>query len=404
MIAIGEYAIPVMSYTYGVINWTEEEIKNADLLVRKKLNIYKMFELKSDIDRLYTPRSMGGRGLQSIWDGFKCANTRIAHYMNSNTDDHIKVCANFDRQCLFSIIKRAEKYSTLHKSPTPENIESRPLLRQAKIVSQKLRETIHKDRYETFLSKPQHGALFRKMKENDTDMKMSFSWMDKCHLSPQSEAYICGMQELAIFTRWHERHILKNRESDLCRICKKESETTFHLLSGCDALAKKEYFDRHNNVARYVHYQICKKYNIQTEPKWHLHRPAEVYMDDGIELLWDIPITTARTIGANRPDIVIRDKCNKMTYIIDISCPCDTNVHTKEIEKISKYCSLRVELAKMWNTECTVIPIIVGGCGTVTKEFTKYLGMIPAELSPEMCLKIALLGSEKIMRSALSRK
>lgn len=127
-------------------------------------------------------------------------------------------------------------------------------------------------------------------------------------------------------------------------------------------------------------------------------------MDGKIELLWDIPITTARIIGANRPDIVIRDKGNKMTYIIDISCPCDTNVHAKEVEKISKYCSLRVELAKMWNCESVVIPIIVGGCGTVSNEFTNYLNMIPADLTPEMCLKIALLGSEKIMRSVLSRK
>ena len=127
-------------------------------------------------------------------------------------------------------------------------------------------------------------------------------------------------------------------------------------------------------------------------------------MDENIELIWDMPITTARAIEANRPDIVIRDKCNKKAYIIDISCPCDLNIHNKEVEKISKYCSLRVELAKMWNSECVVIPVVVGGCGTVSKEFPNYLQMIPAELSLQMCLKITLLGSEKIMRSALSRK
>ena len=26
MVAIGEYVIPVISYTFGIINWTEEEI------------------------------------------------------------------------------------------------------------------------------------------------------------------------------------------------------------------------------------------------------------------------------------------------------------------------------------------------------------------------------------------
>ena len=94
-----------------------------------------------------------------------------------------------------------------------------------------MKETIHKDRYDTFLSKPQHGSLFRQMIEKDYDVKTCLSWIEKCHLSPQSEAYIFGLQEMAIFTRWHERHILKIRESDLCRICKKESETTLLVVT-----------------------------------------------------------------------------------------------------------------------------------------------------------------------------
>ena len=109
--------------------------------------MYEMFESKGDIDRLYVPQSMGGRGLQSVWDGFRCAHVRLAHFMNGNIDCQINACANFDQQSLFSIIKRAGKYSALHKPATPENIDSRPLLRQAKIVALKLKETIHKDQY-----------------------------------------------------------------------------------------------------------------------------------------------------------------------------------------------------------------------------------------------------------------
>ena len=74
----------------------------------------------------------------------------------------------------------------MHKQAIPENIESRPLLRQAKIVSQKLKETIHKERYETFISKPQHGLLFQQMIDKNYDMKTCLSWVEKCHLSPQS--------------------------------------------------------------------------------------------------------------------------------------------------------------------------------------------------------------------------
>ena len=271
-------------------------------------------------------------------------------------------------------------------------------------MAQKFKEAVQKKRCETFLGKSQHGVFFKQMKSNELDTKTSLSWLEKCHLSPQSESYICGAQELSIFTRWHEKHLLKTNDSDMCRVCGKQTETTSHILSGCDTLAKKEYLERHNNVANYIHYETCKKYNIQTETKWHLHRPKEVYMDSRVELLWDMTLTTDRDVGSNRPDIVIRDKKERKVFIIDVSCPSDSNVKSKENEKITKYSGLRVELAKMWNSECIVIPVVIGGLGTISYNFANYLKMIPADLSIAMCLKITLLGSEKIMRSVLSRK
>ena len=81
MIAINEYVTPVLTYTFGIINWTEQDIKDIDIHVRKSLNMNRMFEIKSDIDRLYTTRKMGGRGLISAWDCFKCTNIRLAHFL-----------------------------------------------------------------------------------------------------------------------------------------------------------------------------------------------------------------------------------------------------------------------------------------------------------------------------------
>ena len=78
----------------------------------------------------------------------------------------------------------------------------------AKIVSKKKKEAICKERYNKSIAKPQHGVFFRQMKENDIDVKTTMSWMGNCHLSPQSETYICGAQELAIFTSWHKKNIV----------------------------------------------------------------------------------------------------------------------------------------------------------------------------------------------------
>ena len=94
----------------------------------------------------------------------------------------------------------------------------------------------------------------------------------------------------------------------------------------------------------------------------------------------------------------------KKTYIIDIDCPSDVNVNSKENEKISKYSGLRVELAKMWACECNVVPVVIGGLGVVSDKFVQYLNMIPAVISSDLCQKITLLVSELIMRSCLSRK
>ena len=135
-----------------------------------------------------------------------------------------------------------------------------------------------------------------------------------------------------------------------------------------------------------------------------MHDPPEVIMNNNIELIWDMILTTDRNVGANRPDIVLRDKANRKVFIFDISCPSDVNTCAKENEKISKYSALRVELGKMWNCESVVIPIVIGGLGTVSMKFHEYLKMIPADISVEMCLKLTTLGSERIMRSVLARK
>ena len=123
-----------------------------------------------------------------------------------------------------------------------------------------------------------------------------------------------------------------------------------------------------------------------------------------VEILYDSILNTDRPHVFNRPDIVVRDKENKKCYIIDVSCPNDINVNEKEQEKISKYSGLRVELGRMWKCDCVVIPIVVGGLGVVSNYFMKYMEMVPAKISATMCIKIALLGSEKIMRRFLARK
>ena len=51
----------------------------------------------------------------------------------------------------------------------------------------------------------------------------------------------------------------------------------------------------------------------------------------------------------------------------------DYTVKLKENEKMSKYLDLARELKKLWNMKVTVIPIVVGALGTVTKGLVQGL-------------------------------
>jgi hypothetical protein len=64
--AIGALAIPVLRYSFGIINWRLEEIKKIDRKTTKILIMYKMHHPKFDIDRLYVKRKEEGRGPSQI--------------------------------------------------------------------------------------------------------------------------------------------------------------------------------------------------------------------------------------------------------------------------------------------------------------------------------------------------
>ena len=46
VLAINECVLPVISYSFGIINWLEGELKKIDTDIRKMLHLYKMIQIK----------------------------------------------------------------------------------------------------------------------------------------------------------------------------------------------------------------------------------------------------------------------------------------------------------------------------------------------------------------------
>jgi hypothetical protein len=79
----------------------------------------------------------------------------------------------------------------------------------------------------------------------------------------------------------------------------------------------------------------------------------------------------------------------------------DRNVIQKEAEKKLKYKSLGIEIQRMWNLKCTIIPVIIGATGIVTKSLRKNLEAIPRKHSIDSLQKTAILGTSHIIWKVL---
>ena len=66
VIAHNTPAVPVLIRSVGIVDWTINEIKEIDCKTRKQLAMTGNFHPNGDVDRLYIPRSEGGRGLTTI--------------------------------------------------------------------------------------------------------------------------------------------------------------------------------------------------------------------------------------------------------------------------------------------------------------------------------------------------
>ena len=80
-------------------------------------------------------------------------------------------------------------------------------------------------------------------------------------------------------------------------------------------------------------------------------------------------------ISARRSDLIIINKKRKkrICKIVDFAVPADHRIKLKECEKKNKYLDLARELKKLWNMKVTIVPIVIGAFGTITKGLLKGL-------------------------------
>jgi hypothetical protein len=114
-----------------------------------------------------------------------------------------------------------------------------------------------------------------------------------------------------------------------------------NLLTTCPILAKIEYIIRRDEVCTHLHDSICKTLGSETTKNWYSHIPKLVCEHIDITVLWNQGVQTNRDVLENKPNIIIKNKKDKICLLIYVAIPMDRNVIQKESKIIkiqnSKY-------------------------------------------------------------------
>ena len=359
-----------------------------------------MHHPRSDVDRIYLPRKDGGRGLMSITTSYEVAMVGLECYLSNQEDSYLsQVYKHEEGKKKYSIVKTSKSIIAKCNLEVPTFLDQQfEPSKKVKALKIKVKTTIKEMKKEKWESKPLHGQYPKTIDKPYVDQESTNCWLAKSDLKGETESLITAAQDQALKTRNYQKYILGQDIDSTCRLCQKNEETIDHILSGCEVLAKREYLQRHNNVASYIHWHVCKDNGIEVDEKWYQHQPTGIVKQGSVTIFWDYPVTTDRTIPANRPDIIIKNNESNVCQLIDISVPSDRNICLKYSEKKTKYKDLEIEVCRMWKKKTEVLPVIVGALGTIKKGSQEILDKISKNIEVSSIQKITLLGSAHIIR------
>ena len=132
-----------------------------------------------------------------------------------------------------------------------------------------------------------------------------------------------------------------------------------------------------------------------------MHNSAPVLENDSHKLPWDFKKQTDHLIPARKPDLIIINKKKRICKIVDFAVSADHRINLKESEKKNKYLDLGRELKKLWNMKVTIVSIVIGALGTITKGLLKGLEDLEVGGRVETIQTTVLLRTVRILRRVL---
>ena len=154
---INAWAVGVVRYSAGIVEWTKEELANMDRKTRKIMTMHGCLQKRSNVARLYLPRKEGGRGLIGVEE-----------------------CVTKESKSLHGYLKESQEWM----------LEA--ALREKVIVEMEsledYKKKIYEEKVKNWKEKPVHGEFVRQTSEVAGDE--SWRWLRNGFLKKETEGLI----------------------------------------------------------------------------------------------------------------------------------------------------------------------------------------------------------------------
>ena len=107
--ASNSWAVLVIIYTAGIIDWIQAELEDLDRKTRKLMSAHHALHPQSDLNTLYLPRQAGGRGLLQIRQTVEEGKRALNDYIKNSTEFALKAVSDEE------LLKVNESKSEYHK-------------------------------------------------------------------------------------------------------------------------------------------------------------------------------------------------------------------------------------------------------------------------------------------------
>lgn len=355
----------------------------------------------------------GGRGLLSIEDSYNRRVISTACKIANTTDPLLQFVktheANGKGAFLFSAAQRAAGLWSLSLNLTanpPTQNDLRSL--EEKQLKVKIKERVLEITRTKHMEKPMHSQYYKSLEEQELDRALTFSFLSAPGLLSETEGFVMACQDGVFASKVYRKIITKeNLQDTRCRACKKDEETTMHLLAACSKYAPNLYISRHDMALKVVYYHLRYEYKIDENkvPPFKEKVLPAVVSNDLVKIFWNFPFSTTAQIAANRPDMVVMLLQTKEMYVVEMSCPAERNITGKELEKRNKYRDLLFQLRLSYpGFKIHFIPLIIGVCGGISKSLIEGIKSLKIKLTTAKNIvhemqKYVLLGSLRVLRA-----